>query len=131
MKAVCALQAKNTETAAAISKPYPARSEPFAQSEPQTADLRAYDLYLRAQAIDVLVKDTAEWASVAQQKISFLDQAVERDPQFVLAYGELPKPHDILYLTRQVTPVDNRTVDHRAYADAALDMARRSRPAIR
>jgi len=31
---------------------------------------------------------------------------VERDPKFVLAYCELAKAHDILYLTRQVTPVE-------------------------
>jgi tetratricopeptide (TPR) repeat protein len=92
--------------------------------------LRAYDLYLRAQAIDVLVKDTAEWATVTQQRISFLDQAVERDPKFVLAYCELAKAHDILYRTRQVTPVENRTVDHRALAETALEKARRIQPDI-
>jgi serine/threonine-protein kinase len=67
---------------------------------------------------------------VAQERISFLDQAVERDPKFVLAYCELAKAHDILYLTRQVTPVENRTVDHRALADAALEKARRIQPDI-
>jgi Flp pilus assembly protein TadD len=55
---------------------------------------------------------------------------VERDPKFVLAYCELAKAHDILYLTRQVTPVENRTVDHRALAEAALEKARRIQPDI-
>src|SRR5438132_6550000 len=130
MKDVFALQSEITQAVAARLKGRLSPNETVALDEPPTADLRAYDLYLRAQAIDVLVKDTAEWASVAQQRISFLDQAVERDPKFVLAYCELAKAHDILYLTRQVTPVENRTVDHRALAEAALEKARRIQPDI-
>src|SRR5438128_309798 len=130
MKDVFALQSEITQAVAGRLKAPLSPNETVALNEPPTADLRAYDLYLRAQAIDVLVKDTAEWASVAQQRISFLDQAVERDPKFVLAYCELAKAHDILYLTRQVTPVENRTVDHRALAEAALEKARRIQPDI-
>jgi tetratricopeptide (TPR) repeat protein len=130
MKDVFALQSEITQAVAARLKGRLSPNETVALDESPTADLRAYDLYLRAQAIDVLVKDTAEWASVAQQRISFLDQAVERDPKFVLAYCELAKAHDILYLTRQVTPVENRTVDHRALAEAALEKARRIQPDI-
>jgi serine/threonine-protein kinase len=130
MKDVFALQSEITQAVAARLKARLSPNETVALNEPPTADLRSYDLYLRAQAIDVLVKDTAEWASVAQQRISFLDQAVERDPKFVLAYCELAKAHDILYLTRQVTPVENRTVDHRALAEAALEKARRIQPDI-
>jgi serine/threonine-protein kinase len=130
MKDVFALQSEIKQAIAARLKGRLSPNETAALDSPPTADLRAYDLYLRAQAIDVLVKDTAEWASVAQQRISFLDQAVERDPKFVLAYCELAKAHDILYLTRQVTPVENRTVDHRALAEAALEKARRIQPDI-
>src|SRR5438874_380461 len=130
MKDVFALQSEITQAVAARLKGRLSPNETVALNEPPTADLRAYDLYLRAQAIDVLVKDTAEWASVAQQRISFLDKAVERDPKFVLAYCELTKAYDILYLTRQVTPVENRTVDHRALAEAALEKARRIQPDI-
>src|SRR6266568_732097 len=130
MKDVFALQSEITQAVVARLKARLSPNETVALNEPPTADLRAYDLYLRAQAIDVLVKDTAEWASVAQQRFSFLDQAVERDPKFVLAYCELAKAHDILYRTRQVTPVENRTVDHRALADAALEKARRIQPDI-
>jgi len=130
MKDVFALQSEITQAVAARLKARLSPNETVALNEPPTADLRAYDLDLRAQAIDVLVKDTAEWASVTQQRISFLDQAVERDPKFVLAYCELAKAHDILYRTRQVTPVENRTVDHRALAEAALEKARWIQPDI-
>src|SRR6266403_1274875 len=130
MKDVFALQSEITQAVAARLKARLSPNETAALNEPPTADLRAYDLYLRAQAIDVLVKDTAEWATVTQQRISFLDQAVERDPKFVLAYCELVKAHDILYRTRQVTPVENRTVDDRALAETALEKARRIQPDI-
>jgi serine/threonine-protein kinase len=130
MKDVFALQSEITQVVAARLKARLSPNETVALNEPPTSDLRAYDIYLRAQAIDVLVKDTAEWATVTQQRISFLDQAVERDPKFVLAYCQLAKAHDILYLTRQVTPVENRTVDHRALAEVALEKARRIQPDI-
>jgi len=130
LKEVFALQSEITQAVAARLKARLSPNETVALNEPPTADLRAYDLYLRAQAIDVLVEDTAEWASVTQQRISFLDQAVEHDPKFVLAYCELAKAHDILYRTKQVTPVENRTVDHRALAEAALEKARRIQPDI-
>ena len=97
MKDVFALQSEITQAVAARLKASLSPNETVALNEPPTADLRAYDLYLRAQAIDVLVKDTAEWASVAQQRISLLDQAVERDPKFVLAYCALAKAYDDLY----------------------------------
>jgi Flp pilus assembly protein TadD len=95
---------------------------------PPTADLRAYELYLGAQALDVLVKDTADLASLAQQKISFLYQAVERDPKFVLAYCALAKAYDQLYQAKDITPVEKRDVDYRALAEAALEKARRIQP---
>jgi serine/threonine-protein kinase len=130
LKEVFALQSEITQAVAARLNAGLSPNETVALNEPPTVDLRAYDLYLRARAIDVLVNDTAEWASVTQQRISFLDQAVERDPKFVLAYCELAKAHDILYRTKQVTPVENRTVDHRVLAEAALEKARRIQPDI-
>jgi serine/threonine-protein kinase len=130
MQEVFALQSEITQAVAARLQARLSPNETVALNEPPTTDLRAYDLYLRAQTINVLAKDTAEWASVAQQRISFLDQAVERDPKFVLAYCDLAKAHDILYRARQVTPIENRTVDHRALAEAALEKARRIQPDI-
>ena len=94
MKDVFALQSEITQAVAARLKARLSPNETVALDSPPTADLRAYDLYLRAQAIDVLVKDTAELASLAQQRISFLDQAVQRDPKFVLAYCALAKAYD-------------------------------------
>ena len=130
MKDVFALQSEITQAVAARLKARLSPNETVALNEAPTADLRAYDLYLRALAIDRLVKDTAEQASVMEQKISLLDEAVNLDPKFVLAYCELAKYHDTLYDSRHVTPVEDRNVDHRALAEAALENARRLEPDI-
>ena len=63
-----------------------------------------------------------------QQKISLLNEAVNRDPKFVLAYCELAKAYDTLYQSKEITPVEKRDVDHRALAEVALEKAQRVRP---
>jgi TolB-like protein/Flp pilus assembly protein TadD len=128
IKDVFALQSEITHVVASRLQARLSPNETVALESPPTGDLRAYDFYLRALAIDRLVKDTAEQASVTQQKISLLDEAVKLDPNFVLAYCELAKAHDTLYDSRHVTPVEDRDVDHRALAEAALEKARRLEP---
>ena len=90
--------------------------------------MRAYDLYLRAQATGVLVKDTVEWASSNEQKVSLLNEAVNRDPKFVLAYCELARAYDKLYQAKDITPVEKRNIDYRALAEVALEKARSVAP---
>jgi serine/threonine-protein kinase len=128
MKDMFALQSEITQAVAARLRAGLSPNETVALNEPPTADLRAYDLYLRAQAIDVLVKDTAEWASRMEQKVSLLNEAVNRDPKFVLAYCALAKAYDVLYQTKDITPVEKRNVDYRAMAEVALEKARRVAP---
>ena len=60
-----------------------------------------------------------------EQKISLLNEAVDRDPKFVLAYCALAKAYDKLYQAKDITPVEKRNVDYRALAEAALEKARR------
>src|SRR4029077_20949446 len=121
-------QSEITQAVASRLKGRLSPNEAVALNEPPTADLRAYDLYLRALAINRLVKDTVEQASTMEQKISLLDEAVNFDPKFVLAYCELAKYHDTLYNVRQITPIEDRNIDHRALAEAALETARRLEP---
>ena len=128
MKEVFALQSEITQAVAARLKAGLSPSETVALNEPPTADLGAYELYLRAQAIERLVKDTAEEASVMEQKISLLNDAVSRDPKFVLAYCALATAYDKLYQTKDIAPVEKRNVDYRALAEAALEKARRVSP---
>jgi serine/threonine-protein kinase len=130
LKEVFALQSEITQAVAARLKARLSPNETVALNEPPTADLRAYDLYLRAQAMSELVKDTVEWASIREQKVSLLNEAVNRDPKFVLAYCALAKGYDGLYQTKDITPVEKRNVDYRALAEAALEKARRIQPDI-
>jgi serine/threonine protein kinase/tetratricopeptide (TPR) repeat protein len=128
MRDVFALQSEITQAVAARLRTRLSPNEAVAVNEPPTADLRAYDLYLRAQAIERLVKDTAEEASVMQQKISLLNDAVDRDPKFVLAYCQLATAYDKLYQTKDITQLEQRNVDYRALAEVALEKARRVAP---
>ena len=130
MKDVFALQSEITQAVVARLKARLSPNETAALDSPPTADLRAYDLYLRAQATGVLVKDTVDLASLAQQRISLLDQAVEHDPKFVLAYCALAKAYDELFQAKDITPVEKRDVDYRALAAAALEKARRIQPDV-
>jgi len=125
---VFALQSEITQAVVARLKARLSPNETAALASPPTADLRAYDLYLRAQATGALVKDTVDLASLAQQRISLLVQAVERDPKFVLAYCALAKAYDELYQAKDITPVEKRNVDYRALAEAALEKSRRIQP---
>ena len=63
---------------------------------PPTTDLRAYDLYLQARALLSLggAADLAELLSSSKRAIPMLEEAVKRDPNFVLAYCELARWHD-------------------------------------
>jgi len=128
LKEVFALQSEITQAVAARLKAGLSPNETVALNEPPTVDLRAYDLYLHAQAIERLVNDTVEEASVMQQKISLLNDAIDRDPKFVLAYCALATAYDRLYQTMSITPVEKRNVDYRALAELALEKARRVAP---
>ena len=63
-----------------------------------------------------------------EQKISLLNEAVNRDPKFVLAYCELARAYDKLYQAKDITPVEKRNVDYRGLAEVALEKARRVAP---
>jgi serine/threonine-protein kinase len=124
IKDVFALQSEITRAVAAQLKTPLSPNEIAALEVPPTTDVQAYDLYLRAGAIDTLVKDVAERRSTTQQKIPLLEEAVARDPNFVLAYCRLARAHDVLYRYRNA----QEAVDHRALAEVALEKARRVQP---
>jgi TolB-like protein/Flp pilus assembly protein TadD len=102
--------------------------ETAALDKPPTNNLEAYDFYLRAIAIPRLVNTPAESVAMYERKIALLDQAVARDPAFVLAYCELAQAHDRLYQEKIATSAGERGVDHRALAEAAIAKAMRIAP---
>ena len=90
--------------------------------EQPTKDLAAYDLYVRAAAlIDKALEEGIEKNEV--QAVDLLNQAIARDPGFVLAYCRLTEAHDELYFQN----VD-RTPNRLALAKAAIDAAFRLKP---
>jgi TolB-like protein/Flp pilus assembly protein TadD/tRNA A-37 threonylcarbamoyl transferase component Bud32 len=104
------------------------QGEAAALDVPPTNDLQAYDFYLRAIAIPRLVGSPAENVAMYERRIALLDQAVARDPRFVLAYCELAQAHDRLYHEKIPTSLGESGIDHRALAEAALEKARRIAP---
>lgn len=90
-----------------------------------TDNLAAYDLYLRAkesiaEADIALASGNFEKSLV--DSIGLLEQAVQLDPKFALAYCSAAHAHDLLYITYD--PALNR----RSLADAAIANALRLQP---
>ena len=125
---VFALQGEITRAIAARLQTPLSVSETAALNRPPTSDPHAYDFYLRALAMNRLVRDTAEQRDRTKQRIALLKEAVARDPKFSLAHCEIAKAHDTLYRSRRGAPEEDRAVDHRALAQAALENARRVDP---
>ncbi|MBV8098284.1 MAG: TIR domain-containing protein [Verrucomicrobia bacterium] len=85
-----------------------------------TENLAAYELYLRAKELLVSVHVAATFAEVQKpltDAVTLLDQAVQLDPKFTLAYCRSAEAHDLLYLFYDPTP------ERRALGDAAISRA--------
>jgi TolB-like protein len=67
-------------------------SEKSSIAEKPTSDLQAYDLYAKARAIFIWNNPEDAGKSV-QQQIDLLKQAIQRDPNFILAYCALAKAY--------------------------------------
>jgi len=97
--------------------------EKAAIEEKPTADLAAYDLYIRAKTlIATSVFSTPEQESLSEA-VRLLNQAIERDPAFALAYYQLVRAHDLLYFGGT-----DHTPARLALADAAIQSLTRLRP---
>ena len=92
--------------------------EKAAIERPPTADLAAFDLYTRAKALLVPFG-----SDQALQAIGLLNQALTRDPEFLLAYCKLAAAHDLLYLHGK-----DPTPDRLTLAQGAVNSALRLRP---
>src|SRR5438876_1252510 len=116
-----------TEIAKAIADQLRAKLAPgekAALERPPTADLAAFDLYTRANALTIQVSYIgARSKDNLLQAIELLNQAVARDPKFLVAYCRLAYAHDFLYITNQ-----DHTPARRALADAAVQTILRLKP---
>src|SRR5207248_9064672 len=97
-----------------------ARERAAIQERP-TKDLAAYDYYVRAiPPIETANSDTKP--KEIFQTVDLLNQAIVRDPDFLLAYYWLAKAHDWLYF------MTDHTFARLALAKGAIDSAFRLNP---
>ncbi|HZR78119.1 MAG TPA: adenylate/guanylate cyclase domain-containing protein [Chthoniobacterales bacterium] len=71
--------------------------EKAALEERSTHDLAARDLYVRARNLVDAIAFSAGGAESLTEAIRLLNDAVRRDPKFLLAYYHLARAHDIMY----------------------------------
>jgi serine/threonine protein kinase/Tfp pilus assembly protein PilF len=98
-------------------------SEKAAIEQKPTADLAAYDLYIRAKTLNATSAFSTPLVESLSEAVPLLDQAIERDPAFALAYYELAQAHDQLFFAG----IDH-TPARLAMADAAIQSLTRLLP---
>jgi serine/threonine protein kinase/TolB-like protein/lipopolysaccharide biosynthesis regulator YciM len=98
-------------------------AEKAAIQEPPTADIIAYDQYLRAKDLINGISFSARAKEDLVQAVQLLEQAVARDPSFFLAYGELAGAHDRMYFLGF-----DHTDARLKLSEAAIQTIRRLRP---
>ena len=110
-----------TDIAKAIADHLQAKLSPTekaAMEQPPTANLIAYDRYLRAKKLVVLRTFDARERENTRQAIRMLEQAVANDPTFLLAHCELAYNHAFQYFSGF-----DRTPARLALAEGALSKA--------
>jgi len=115
-----------SEIAKTIADHLQARLSPKAKAaidERPTANLAAYDLYTHAKSLIDNILSIEPRKDLEFEVVRLLDEAVERDPSFFLAYYELAEAHDAIYLVGF-----DHTPARLALADAAIQSLRRLRP---
>jgi TolB-like protein/Tfp pilus assembly protein PilF len=60
-------------------------------------ELEAFDLYLRAKELITAFSDTPDPKETLLKAVRLLDEAIDRDPNFALAYCWITRAHDSLY----------------------------------
>ena len=98
-------------------------SEKTAVEKPPTTDLQAYDLYLRARALYAASSDTIYTKEKLPEAVRLLDQAVARDPRFVVAWCLLSQIHNTFYFQGQ-----DRSASRLEMANVAVQAALRAQP---
>ncbi|PYI82728.1 MAG: hypothetical protein DMF09_13810, partial [Verrucomicrobia bacterium] len=114
-----------SEVAGKIVAQLQAKISPSEKAEIEKAptnDVAAFNLYAHAKTLNenALLRETVKDYFEA---VRLLDEAVERDPSFFLAYYQLARAHDAIYQTG-----NDHTPARLALADAAIQSLRRLRP---
>ena len=120
---VFALESELAEKIVAQLKTKLSPQEKAAIEERPTSDLVAYELYARAKTLIESSVFSAPQAESLREALRLLNQAIERDPAFALAYYQLAHAHDLFYFVG----IDH-TPARLAMADAAIQAVARLRP---
>jgi TolB-like protein/class 3 adenylate cyclase/Flp pilus assembly protein TadD len=121
---VFAIQSEIAKTIADQLQAKLSPSEKAAIEKPPTADLVAYDLYVRANALrEAISFNATRTQENLLQATHLLEQAIARDPTFFLAYCRLAEAHDLIYFVGT-----DHTPARLALANAAIQTALRLRP---
>jgi TolB-like protein/cytochrome c-type biogenesis protein CcmH/NrfG len=102
--------------------------EKAAMQERPTKDLVAYDLYVRATPLIQGYYSNPKYEKDLFQAVELLNQAIARDPAFLLAYCRLAEAHDELYFQRSVAAFSAAAVSRLELANAAINSAFRLKP---
>jgi TolB-like protein/Tfp pilus assembly protein PilF len=119
---VFAIQSEIAQTIAGQLQARLSPNEQRAIEQPPTTDLQAHDLYLRARALDDLFNDP-NGRQYLLQAAELLNEAVQRDPNFLLAYCLLSEVHTDLYFGGF-----DHTPERLEQGRAALEKAERLQP---
>jgi len=121
---VFAIQSEIAQAIADQLKAKLSDTEKAAIAQKPTADLNAYDLYVRANILRARTSFEVRVKENLLEAAQLLEQAVTRDPNFFLAYCRLAEVHDLIYFlgTNEHTPAQL------ARAEAAINNALRLRP---
>jgi TolB-like protein/class 3 adenylate cyclase/Tfp pilus assembly protein PilF len=98
-------------------------SEKAAIEQKPTADLTAHDLYIHAKTLITTAVFSTPQAESLSEAVRLLNEAIERDPAFALAYYQLAHTHDLLYFTGT-----DHTPAQLAMADEAIQSLTRLLP---
>jgi TolB-like protein/Flp pilus assembly protein TadD len=120
---VFAIETELSEQIVAQLKSRLSTKEKAAIEQKPTDDLAAYDLYVRAKTvIENSTIDLPLHESLVEA-VRLLNQALERDPTFALAYYQLAHAHDLIYFVGA-----DHTPARLAMADGAIRALDRLRP---
>jgi len=97
--------------------------EKAAIEQKPTADLTAHDLYIRAKTLITTSVFSTPQAESLSEAVRLLNEAIERDRNFALAYYQLAHAHDLLYFTGT-----DHTPARLAMADEAIQSLTRLLP---
>jgi TolB-like protein/class 3 adenylate cyclase/Flp pilus assembly protein TadD len=120
---VFAIQSEIAKTIADQLQAKISPSEKAAIEKAPTTDLVAYDLYLRAEALFADTSDPIHAREKLPQAAQLLDEAVTRDPHFLLAWCLLSRIHGVTYFRGH-----DHTMARLDQANAAVQTALRLQP---